>query len=154
MRLSRDRLVSHGRKGLHGTLKDRESTNKGAKKKICILCTFLCFVLALYLSFDYGDGEAGQSLLTATTTKATSLFGYDVSEECKRLPFIRPMGSYFLDGSIGFADSAEGVEPAFKIGSNFGKQATKHMVSVQFDRLLVYKRLVYKMELAVLVEIF
>ena len=56
-----------------------------------------------------------------------SLVDYEVEQECKQLPFIRPMGSYFLNTNVGKASSPEGVDPPFKIGSNFGEKAMWHM---------------------------
>ena len=106
------------------------------KQIIFALCLFL-YVIYLHVNGDdvriILPTSSSSSIATAESQPSMIMMNnYDVSEECKRLPFIRPMGTYYLDGNVGVANSHVGIDPPFKVGSNFGGRVTGHMVCLSF----------------------
>lgn len=69
------------------------------------------------------------------TTKTTFADGgsagvvvdYHVDESCRKLPTIRPSGSYFLDAKIKAGSSPAHITPSFKVGSYYADKVPYHM---------------------------
>lgn len=90
---------------------------------------------------DYSIGSTAcdqtQQTPIQTLRSTTSTDDYMVDEACRKLPSIRPGGSYFLDAKIGAGESAEGVLPAFKIGSYYPEKVKYHMATDKANFVLV-----------------
>ncbi len=62
-----------------------------------------------------------------SSSLSSSNANYNVDDNCKNLPTIRRSGGYFLDSNIKPGMSADGVSPAFKVGSYFHQKIKYHM---------------------------
>lgn len=75
------------------------------------------------------SSSSNSSIRSKTTTGTiTATVDYDVDGNCKKLPFIRPAGSYFLDEDMKSAQSPGAITPAFQVGSYLGEKAMYHML--------------------------
>lgn len=89
-----------------------------------------CFLLVLWVDkysniFDSAQ-EIQQELKLVSSTKTNSGVDYQVDEQCRNLPQIRPNGVFFLDPNILSHESPPDVSPSFHIGSTM-RAVSSHM---------------------------
>lgn len=100
--------------------------NQSGPVPMWVLALLIVVVILLLTVSMSGEDSVG-SRAQPTTTLLQTAVDYHVDDACKNLPTIRESGSYFRDGKIKAGRSAEGVSPAFQIGSYFGEKVQYHM---------------------------
>ena len=90
-------------------------------QSVCAWCILYSFVGHCTLNNGNQRGNVHENLTFDLSVSEKNFL--EVDDSCKKLPLIRPAGSFFLDKSIQMGSSPDAVKPSFHVGTVFNDKS-------------------------------